>query len=265
MTGVAPPLPPVALRQLVGPLEDHWYDNPSGQPVFEGLPVSHYRSVVDFGCGCGRLARQLLQQSPRPDSYLGLDLHAGMIAWCERHLAKAATGFSFRHHDVHNPAFNPESTNRWLPLPVKDGSVTLVLAWSVFTHLVEAQARFYLGECARSLAEDGVLLSTWFLFDKADFPMMQDFQNAVFINDIDPSNAVLFDRRWVLRTLREAGLTAFRILPPRTRGFQWQVWAAPTRAGVIEADFPADTAPPRHRPPPLLPEGDVPRLGFEDD
>ena len=259
------PLPPSNLRQLVGPLEDHWYDNPSGQAVFEGLPSENYRSVLDFGCGCGRLARQLIQQSPRPDSYLGLDLHAGMIAWCERHLGSAAHGFEFRHHDVHNPAFNPTSANRWLPFPVEDGGRTLVLAWSVFTHLVEAQARFYLGECARALSRDGVLLSTWFLFDKADFPMLQAFQNALFINDADPSNAVLFDRQWVVGTMREVGLTAHRIQAPRTRGFQWQIWATPTRPGVQAADFPPDVAPRRHRHPPTLPPGDVARLGFEDD
>ena len=41
---------------------------------------------------------------------------------------------------------------------------------------------------------DGWLHASWFLFDKRLFPMMQPFQNALFINETDPSNAVIFDR-----------------------------------------------------------------------
>ena len=32
--------------------------------------------------------------------------------------------------------------------------------------------------------------------------MMQDFQNALYINDVDPSNAVIFDREWLRREAR---------------------------------------------------------------
>ena len=31
--------------------------------------------------------------------------------------------------------------------------------------------------------------------------MMQDFQNALYINDIDPTNAVIFDRDWLRAAL----------------------------------------------------------------
>ena len=54
--------------------------------------------------------------------------------------------------------------------------------------------------CASSPAccsPDGVAVTTWFLFDKANFPMMQEFQNALYISDFDPTNAVIFDRTWL--------------------------------------------------------------------
>ena len=44
------------------------------------------------------------------------------------------------------------------------------------------------------LRDGGIAVTTFFLFDKAGFPMMQEFQNAPYINLDDPTNAVIFDR-----------------------------------------------------------------------
>ena len=73
------------------------------------------------------------------------------------------------------------------------------------------------------LRPDGVAVTTWFLFDKSDFPMMQAFQNALYISDFDPTNAVIFDRRWLARTLEAAGLTVDCRTPPAVRGYQWTI------------------------------------------
>lgn len=261
MTG-PPPLPPIALRQLVGATEDHFYDNPSGAPLF-GLPPEAFDSVLDFGCGCGRIARQLIQQTPRPRRYVGIDLHRGLIEWCRQNLAPYAPGFEFHHQDVHNKGLNPSGKAEVLPFPVPDRSVSLMLAWSVFTHVNEAAAVFYLREVARVLRPGGVLLSTWFLFDKSDFPMMQSFQNALFINDVDPTNAVIFDKAWLQSTLAGMGLYLRQIVPPAIRGYQWQIWIAPRQAGSVDAEFPPDEAPRASLPPPLIPEGGD-RLGLEE-
>lgn len=248
------PLPPAELRPYVGLLEDRYYDNPTGEPPFPEVALESYESVFDFGCGCGRLARQLLQMQARPRSYVGVDLNAKLIDWCQQALAPCDPGFRFHHQDVFHVGFNPEGRERVVPFPVADRSVSLFLAWSVFTHLLEDQAEFYLSEVARVLRPGGVLLSTWFLFDKTEFPMMQEFQNALFINEGDPTNAVIFDRAWLRRRSRELGLSFLRITPPVTRGFQWRVWMTPSRAGLPEVDFPDDLAPKGRRPPPLLPD-----------
>ena len=228
---------------MVGPTEVEAYDNPTGEPVYPGLPVGAYESVFDFGCGCGRLARRLFQQEQRPGRYLGVDLHPAMIAWCQENLTPA-TGFEFRHHDVAHPTRNPGPDKpRSRPLEGEDGGFTFVLAHSVFTHLVQADAEYYLSEAARLLAPEGILLSTWFLFDKASFPMMQDFQNALYINEDDPTNAVIFDRDWLRVAARAAGLTISLAQPPDVRGFQWIVEMRPAGAGAAEADIPSDEAP----------------------
>jgi SAM-dependent methyltransferase len=242
------------MRRLVGPTDPSAFDNPSGALVYPYLVAEQYATVFDFGCGCGRVARQLMQQVARPQRYLGIDHHRGMIEWCLENLAGRAPGFEFRHHDVYDMAFNPGSGKRWWrwgssvrpprtrPFPAEDHAFTLVNAWSVFTHTLEDAAEYYLRECARILVSNGVLHSTWFLFDKSGFPMMQEFQNALFINDVDPINAVIFDKTWLCTTASAVGLVITRVVPPTVRGFQWLVLMEPERPGLSHVDFPTDEA-----------------------
>ena len=261
---MALPLPPVEMRELVGPTDPAAFDNPSGVLVYPYLPAEQYDAVLDFGCGCGRIARQLIQQRPRPRRYLGLDLHRGMIDWCRSNLSPHAAGFEFVHHDIANRGFNPgPGKPEVAPFPAEDASFTLVQAWSVFTHLLEPHASYYLREAARVLRPGGVAHTTWFLFDKRDLPMMQDFQNALYINYVDPSNAVIFDREWVRRETAAVGLTIFSIIPPSIRGFHWVLLMAPADDGRDEVVFPPDEAPFGRAPPPV-PGADADRIGLVD-
>ena len=145
-----------------------------------------------------------------------------------------------------------------------DQSFTLVQAFSIFTHLTQAQTVHYLRETARILRPGGVLHSTWFLFDKRDFPMMQDFQNALYINDVDPSNAVIVDREWLRREARSAGLTIYSVKQPSFRGYQWYLLMAPSREELEEVEIPDDEAPVGRAPPPLLKPGAA-RIGLTDE
>lgn len=254
------PFPPPEMRALVGVTDPALFDNPSGGPVFPGYAPEQFETFFDFGCGCGRIARQLAQMDPPPKRYLGIDLHAGMINWCRSNLSSAVPGFEFRHHDVRNIGLNPDGKTDFLPFPCGDREFRFVNAWSVFTHLLEDAAAHYLREVARILRPDGVFQSTWFLFEKRDFPMMQEFQNALFINTIDPTNAVIFDREFLLRATRNAGLVITHIQTPGVRGYQWLLRMSPAGPGVVEAPFPADEAPLGVIRPPLRP-ADAEKIG----
>ncbi|HWW61280.1 MAG TPA: class I SAM-dependent methyltransferase, partial [Thermoanaerobaculia bacterium] len=143
------PFPPVELRRMVGPIDDASFDNPTGQPIFPDVPPGAYDSVLDWGCGCGRLARKLIQQSPRPRHYLGIDLNRVAVQWCVESLSPHAPHFRFLHQDVYNAGLNPKGTADALPFPAEERSISLLIAWSVFTHVLESQAAFYLREIAR--------------------------------------------------------------------------------------------------------------------
>ena len=245
------PLPPLPLRELVGPTDPAAFDQRAGEPVFPTLSEERqYDFVLDFGCGCGRIARRLaLAAAPMPKRYVGIDLHAGMIAWDNKKLAPRLPGFTFIHQDVFNPGFNPDpALPRTAPFPADPGSVSLLLALSVFTHLTQEQSVSYLDEVARVLRPDGVLLASFFLFEKAYFPMMQDFQNALYINDSDPTNAVIFDRDWLLAELDARELRVRAARAPTTRGYHWELEIVPGRGSV---ELPPDEAPFGRQAPPV--------------
>lgn len=220
------PLPPPELRRLVCH-DDSLFDLlPNGPLIFPYLTdPKQYRSVFDFGCGCGRIARQLLVQNPQPQRYVGIDIHAGMVDWCSQNLSPVNPAFQFHHHDVWNLGLGSHNTRQsTASFPASAGEFSLVVAHSVFTHLYKEQTEYYLSEIARILTGDGIARTTWFLFDRLTFPMMFDFQVTLFINETDPTNAVIYEWRWLLDTLRSHGLRLVHAVPPTLRGHQWELY-----------------------------------------
>jgi len=238
------PIPPFEMRQLVGPTDISAFENISGDPIF-GVDTCRFDTVLDFGCGCGRLARQMMLQRAKPNLYVGFDLHPGMIEWCQDNLTPKNKNFQFHHHDVENAYFNPGAGKPPLrPMPVDADAFTLIIALSVFTHTIEAHAAYYLKEVARVMSKrDGELAASFFLFDKQYFPMMQDFQNALYINIDDPWNAVIFDRGWLEQTLNDVGLKIVRFQAPTVRGFQWLLHIRPLDCDEPAVLLPEDEGP----------------------
>jgi SAM-dependent methyltransferase len=261
--------PPVEMRALIGTTDTQAFDNPEGKLVFNYLDFGQdpavYERVFDFGCGCGRMARQFLLQRPQPKHYVGIDLHAGMIRWCKANLEPAASGFEFHHHDVFNVSFNRKAANQWTAaFPVGNAEFSLVIAHSVFTHLTEQQAIYYLRECARILDAEGYLYSSWFLFDKQDYPMLYEFNNALYVSYDDPSSAVIFDKHWLRERAHEAGLRICGLIPPSVRGHQWAVIMT-HRRDLLEPDFPVDSAPRGVMRASLVHDRDPEKIGLEQD
>jgi SAM-dependent methyltransferase len=184
-----------------------------------------------------------------------------MIRWGTNNLA--TDGFEFQHHDVYHPTFNPRQSAKNVPFPMEDRAASLVIAHSVFTHLPQAQCEHYLREVARILRPDGVMISTWFLFDKRSFPMMQDFQNTLYINDVDVTNATIFDRHWMVGLASSLGLTIRSVQAPGIRGFHWTLQFTP--AQVPAAPWPEDSGPIGRAPPPLSRKEDLSGVGLEQE
>lgn len=212
------PLPPEDLRRMVGQANPAMYDNPSREPVFGemdflGLPPdSLYRFVYDFGCGCGRQARQLMLQDPPVGSFIGVDISKPLVDWCARNLTARDSRYQFYHHDVHSVTYAPDnSPARTAELPGPDGEITLFNAHSVFTHLHYDQAAFYLGQARRLLTDDGVIRSTWLFIDKRVFPQMHGGLHCVYIQENDPTQAVFYDWRDAFELFESLGFVILDI------------------------------------------------------
>jgi SAM-dependent methyltransferase len=118
-----------------------------------GVPVARDTRILDFGCGWGRIARFFFKDVDCPNVF-GVDVDPGMIAFCEAEM----TCGRYRKIDPEPPMTCFEN-----------GSLDVVFAYSVFSHLAESVAREWIREFARVLAPGGILLATTQRRDFLDF------------------------------------------------------------------------------------------------
>lgn len=148
-----------------------------GTDTFEAISEAHINnlrrfigiepdnSFLEIGCGIGRDAIPLTKILSQSGKYLGIDIIRPSIDFCTNNIAVRYSNFRFEHFDVkdqlHNPTGTAAMTDYRLPLP--DGSVDKVIAWSVFTHMWEKDIRHYLQEFLRVLRPDGAVWATCYV------------------------------------------------------------------------------------------------------
>ena len=187
--------------------------------------------VLDVGCGIGRMARPLAGYLSADGSYDGFDVNRDGVGWCRRRYRRHAN-FRFQVADIFNARHNPHGAHRAdeYRFPYADARFDFVLATSIFTHLLEADATHYLGECERVLAPAGRLFATFFLLNVTSRALRADGRAGLTFLDIDervaildesvPEEAVAYDDEWVFETLRTNGLELIGLYPGSWSGRQ---------------------------------------------
>lgn len=107
-----------------------------------GRELEDLDSVLDFGCGCGRVMRRWADV--RGPSFFGSDYNPKLVNWCRENL----------------PFAQFESNGIAPPLPFADGQFELVYALSVFTHLTEPLQHHWMAELRRVIKPGGLVLFT---------------------------------------------------------------------------------------------------------
>lgn len=144
-------IPPARLRTLVaGTADIEWFleygatSARSMQAMLQrhGVDLRSFRTILDFGCGCGRVLRHL---SGLEHSHLhGCDYNPDLVRWCQDHLPFASV-----------------DRNELVPqLDYPEHHFDFIYALSVFTHLPETLQRAWALELARVLKPGGYLLIT---------------------------------------------------------------------------------------------------------
>ncbi len=108
----------------------------------QGIQLPALERILDFGCGCGRVARNWARLTG-PEIH-GCDQNAELVEWCRANL----------------PFVQVTANGIEPPAPYADSSFDLVYALSVLTHLPEDLQRPWMEEFRRILRPGGLLLFT---------------------------------------------------------------------------------------------------------
>ena len=139
------PLPPRRLMMRVAGTPDPDWFLRSGRAAYDAIAAhvapGELGSVLDFGCGCGRVTRWW---DGFDGEVAGSDLSGPAVEWCRANLP-------FARFEVNG--LEP-------PLAFADESFDLVYALSVFTHLTAELQLAWRDELRRVLRPGGLLLVT---------------------------------------------------------------------------------------------------------
>lgn len=168
---------------------------------FVGRRITEFDTVVDWGVGCGRVARHFWESpvsglpSNPSQTFIGVDIDAVNVDWCRRNLAD--------HGD-----FSLLSLEGF-DLP--DSSVDLLYGISVMTHLSEYHQHLWLREISRILRPGGCAILTTHgetayanptlialpFVDK--FGFFDGMADAAIGSDMDTYYRSTFHARWYVR------------------------------------------------------------------
>lgn len=149
--GRRPEMPSKELQKTIGTLDDFNYLF-TGRTLFRHFEAvlkrhsnrsfSESNFVLDWGCGPGRVAMHVLEDS-RPKRFLGLDIVDATVDW-----AKSTLDGDF------------QTCQTEPPLDIASDSVDVIYAYSVLTHIPETLFEKWLEEISRVMVPGGYFLAT---------------------------------------------------------------------------------------------------------
>lgn len=136
--------------------------------MVETLGLSAKSSLLDLGCGPGRIALGILDRVGEIQAYRGVDVNKRFLRWAWRNITPEHPNFRFIHLDIKNDYYNPDGQkiSPDFALPFGEDEFDIICLFSVFTHMLTDDVRTYLKEFSRILHPRGKVFMTANLEDE---------------------------------------------------------------------------------------------------
>lgn len=236
-------LPPFSIRARTNGIQDEF----SGRKFVEsadkllarilGFGVDlRDKSILDLGCSCGRLAFAL-RDLIGAGKYQGIDIDPISIDWAQRYFSKERFSGKFRfdlvsvYSDVYNiRSIVDASTFRF---PFEDHQFDIIVAYSLFTHLLANEAENYLRNAYRVMKSGGQLVFSCFAVNNdINGTFLQNSKktgNTFIYSEAAPRKATAFELVYMESVLRGVGFSRI--------SFDQGVWRTPGNIGGSDQDL----------------------------
>ena len=212
--------PPLHLRRSVGGMSAG-FNGPGYEFVAYLRLLAALRggdSVWDLACGCGML-ELALQDLGWEGSLIGTDIDKASIGWAQRNIGAHIPRQKFVHMDIYNEAYHRKgklSTKAWLD-SFNENEFDIVIAKSLFTHVLPDEQTIYLRGIADRLKPGGKALLTFFVLSEGQARLASSGKNRISFQPysedercavrlpLAPHAAVAYEQRYLEERFRDAG------------------------------------------------------------
>jgi SAM-dependent methyltransferase len=182
-------------------------------------------TVMEAGCGCGRMALPLAYYLSPQGKYCGFDIDRRSIDWAKEHITGKRPNIRFDYAPVYNHYYNPEGTTapEDYIFPYESGSFDVIFLTSVFTHLMPEEMDHYISEISRVLKPDGKCLITFFILDReakisirkktSSLPIVHKADGFWTSNPSAPGETIGYEKQIIKKTLKKHSLFPEKIYP----------------------------------------------------
>ena len=176
-------------------------------------------SILDIGCGFGRMARPLTSYLSDQGKYEGFDITPKSINWCAKNFTPKFPNFHFQIFDVYNARYNPKGNYKAseYKFPFENNSFDFILLTSVFTHMLPQDIENYTSEISRMLKTGGRCFITYFILnneslsqiDKKEsvFSFQHHFEKYRIEDEAKPEYAVAYEEKNIRELYNRHGIT----------------------------------------------------------
>lgn len=159
--------------------------------------------LLDYGCGV-KYTQAFLQHDVKIKSYTGVDVDQKMVSFLQKNVSDP--NFTYSLLPFYNEMYNKDGIpmDKDADLKIGDKKHNLIIALSVFTHLIPRDSRILLKIMKRYLSKDGKIFFTTFVNDT----LQRQFKD--FHPDKPLLRAVYKSSFWE-EAISEAGLKVVKI------------------------------------------------------